>query len=114
MRWTRPGVAAALAGITLMAAVVGAAVEDAPTPWPVGFDLPAIEADGTRTFSISPGDEVTFPPGIARPGDVIVCEGKGDITVGPPDAGVGSSAGIEASTDGDGVVHVSCASGPVP
>jgi len=94
-----------------MAAAVGAAVEDAPTPWPAGLDLPAIEADGTRTFSIDPGDELTFPPGIARPGDVIVCEGRGGVTVGPPGVEIGDPARLRASTDRGGAVHATCATG---
>ncbi len=114
MRWTRPGWGAALAGATLIAAAVAAGVEDAPSPWPVGLDLPAVEADGTRTFSIDRGDEVTFPPGIARLDDVIVCEGKGGVTVGPPDTGVESSAGVDASMDANGSVHVVCEPGAAP
>jgi hypothetical protein len=101
----------ALAVAALVVAIVAAAVEPNRSQWPAGVGLPAVEPDGTRTFSIHPGDDVILRPGAARPGDVIVCEGKGDVTVAPPGSAVGSPSGIEASTDRRGVVRVTCEPG---
>lgn len=106
--------AASVAVGVLVAAVIGAAIEPNRSQWPAGVGVPAVEPDGTRTFSIDLGDDVTFPPGAARPGDVIVCEGVGAVTVAPPGTAVGSSAGIESSTQSDGVVRVICAPGASP
>lgn len=103
--------AAGVAVSALVAAVIGAAIEPNRSQWPAGVGVPAVEPDGTRTFSIDPGDDVTFPPGAARPGDVIVCEGVGGVTVAPPRTAVGSFAGIEASTSLDGEVRVVCEPG---
>lgn len=105
-------VAAGVALGVLVAAVIAAAIEPNRSQWPAGVGVPAVEPDGTRTFSIDLGDDVTFPSGAARPGDVIVCEGVGAVTVAPPGTADGSSAGIEASTTRDGVVRVRCEPGP--
>jgi hypothetical protein len=99
---------AGLAAAALAAAVVAGAVEPNRSQWPAGVGVPAVEADGTRTFSIDPGDEVRFPPGVARPGDVIVCEGTGVATIGHRGTGVVDPAGVAASNDRDGVVRATC------
>ena len=105
---SRRALAAGLAAAALAAAVVAGAIEPNLSQWPAGVDVPAVEADGTRTFSIDPGDQVRFLPGVARPGDVIVCEGKGVVTVGPRGTEAHDPAGVETSTDDDGAVLASC------
>lgn len=100
--------AAALAAAALVSATVAGAIEPDRSQWPVGVGLPAVEADGTRTFSIDPGDEVRFLPGVARPGDVIVCEGKGVVTVGPRGTEVADPAGVTMSNDREGRAVVTC------
>jgi hypothetical protein len=40
-----------------------------------------------KTFTISNGDSVTYKPGVARPGDKIVCLG-GCVVIGKPGTGV--------------------------
>lgn len=105
---TKRSVAAGLAGAALVGALVAAVVEPNRSPWPPGVDLPAVEADGTRTFSINPGQDVTFPPGAARPADVVVCEGRGSVTVGPPESEAVDPSGIVAESDGDGRLRVRC------
>lgn len=100
--------ATALAGAALAAAVVAGATEPNRSQWPAGVGIPAVETDGTRTFSVDPGDEVRFLPGVVRPGDVIVCEGKGVVTIGPRGTEVVDPAGVAASTDLAGGVLVTC------
>src|SRR3990172_10260854 len=97
MRWSRASVAATLATATLVAGVVAAAAETNRSQWPEGVGVPAVEVDGSRTFSIDPGDDVTFLPGVARPGDVIVCEGIGVIKISRPSAK--GPSGLELSLD---------------
>jgi hypothetical protein len=105
---SRRVLAAGLAAAALAAAVVAGAIEPDRSQWPVGVGVPAVEADGTRTFSIDPGDDVSFLPGVARPGDVIVCEGAGVVTIGTRGTEVVGPAGVEASNDRDGAVQVTC------
>jgi hypothetical protein len=100
--------AAGLAAAALAAAVVAGAIEPNLSQWPAGVGVPAVEADGTRTFSIDPGDQVRFLPGVARPGDVVVCEGKGVVTLGPRGTEVGDPVGVSASNDRQGSVLVTC------
>lgn len=101
-------VAAGLAAAALALSVVAGAIEPNRAQWPAGVGVPAVEADGTRTFSIDPGDRVRFLPGVARPGDVIVCEGKGVVTIGARGTEAHDPAGVDALTDDDGAVLVSC------
>lgn len=108
---SRRALAAGLAAAALAAAVVAGVVEPNRSQWPAGVGVPAVEADGTRTFSIEPGDEVTFLPSVARPGDVVVCEGKGVVTIGARGTEVLDPAGVAASTDGYGRVLVTCEAG---
>lgn len=100
--------ALALVGAVLAAAVVAGAIEPNRSQWPAGVGIPAVEADGTRTFSIDPVDEVRFLPGVARQGDVIVCEGTGVVTIGSRGTEVVDPAGVTASNDREGVVRVTC------
>lgn len=68
-----------------------------------------------KTFTISNGDSVTYKPGVARPGDKIVCLGGGGVVIGKPGTGVwslgtgpGGSADVSVSTGEDGSVVASC------
>jgi hypothetical protein len=68
-----------------------------------------------KTFTISNGDSVTYKPGVARPGDKIVCVGGGGVVIGKPGTGSGSfgtgpggSADVSVSTGEDGSVVASC------
>jgi hypothetical protein len=68
-----------------------------------------------KTFTISNGDSVTYKPGVARPGDKIVCVGGGAVVIGKPGTGSGSfgtgpggSADVSVSTGEDGSVVASC------
>jgi hypothetical protein len=108
---SRRVLAAGVAAAALAAAVVAGGVEPNRSQWPAGVGVPSVQADGTRTFSIDPGDEVRFLPGVARPGDVIVCEGKGVVTIGPRGTEVIDPAGVAASNDRDGSVLVTCEGG---
>jgi len=78
----------------------------------------SLEPPGQRspkTFTISNGNSVTYKPGVARPGDKIVCVAGGAVTVGKPGTGVGAfatgpggSTDVRVSTGEDGSVVSSC------
>jgi hypothetical protein len=72
-----------------------------------------------KTFTISNGDSVTYKPGVARPGDKIVCVGGGErsgaATVPKPGrwaaslgTGPGGSTDVSVSAREDGSVVASC------
>jgi hypothetical protein len=75
-------------------------------------------AEGPQTFTISEGETVTYPAGVARAADTIVCEasaGRVGAEVQKPGTGVGG-AGVEPNVGGsinvatreDGSVVASC------
>jgi len=75
-------------------------------------------AEGPQTFTISEGETATYPTGVARVGDTIICEasaGRIGAEVQKPGRGVGG-AGVEPNVGGgmsvatreDGSVVASC------
>jgi hypothetical protein len=107
-----PWVAAIVSGLVLVGALVAdAATSDGRPAIPAGVRVD-VEAGQGRTFTIQPGADVVIPAGAINEGDVVVCEGKGGVTVGEPGTGVGSSAGISAETELTGDVHATCEPGP--
>jgi hypothetical protein len=81
-----------------------------------GGEVPAERP--SKTFTIFPGDTVTYESAVARVGDYIVCVVRGErsgATVGKPGTGVasfgtgpGGSTDVSVSTKQDGSVVASC------
>ena len=73
-----------------------------------------------RTGRLLPGTQRTFPPGVLRPGDAVVCEARGRRLVGgvPPASGGGAETGYDGTGAGpvsltvvrrpDGTVTAAC------
>ena len=91
----------------------GAGEDEADVPVADGVSLEGVEVDEPFTgqvFELEAGEFVTYEPGVAKPGDLVVCQIEGkriETNVPAPNTGV-STDPMYVATKPDGSVRAEC------